>query len=299
MKKLLSTGFLVAVATISISAQKTDSSLAMLDTPMEQFAMPVPPPPPANGSYPSPYKLSWKADLPIITAGIGLTALGVSLIDKKKDLTPAQYAQKVPDNVWFFDRSNAGWFSKRADDLSYIPFQASFAMPVIMGLLDKKQRQNYGHVLVLYLETMSITGAMFTMAAGSVQRSRPFVYSRTNGLDDEYRTNGNNQRSFYAGHTAATAAATFYTAKVFADFHPDSKAKPYVWAAAAAVPALVGYWRYKAGMHFLSDNILGFAIGAGTGILVPHFHKHKIKNLSMVPQFGDGYRGVAFTYKVK
>lgn len=250
----------------------------------------------------SPYKLSWKADLPIIVGGIGLTALGVKLISEKDDLTPLQLSQKTADKVPFFDRQTAGTFDKRADDISYPPFQASFALPLVMGLIDKNQRSHYGQIMVMYLETMAITGALFTNTAALAGRPRPFVYTDRNGnqaagVDAAYRMEGNNQRSFYAGHTASSAAATFFAAKVFSDMNPTSKARTYVWIGAAAVPAFVGYMRYKAGMHFLSDNIIGYAVGAATGILVPQLHKIKVKNLSVTPQAGGNYQGLAMTYK--
>ncbi|HEX8460354.1 MAG TPA: phosphatase PAP2 family protein, partial [Segetibacter sp.] len=107
------------------------------------------------------------------------------------------------------------------------------------------------------------------------------------------------QRAFFAGHTAATAAATFFMAKAFADFNPDSKAKPYVWAFAASVPALVGYLRYKGGMHFLSDNLLGYAVGAGAGILVPKLHSiKKMRNVTFLPQIGNN-KGLALVYHIR
>jgi hypothetical protein len=255
-------------------------------------------PAPQPGKFKSPYKISWKVDAPIIVGGIGLTALGVKLINDKSNLTPAQLVNKTPENVPFFDRSSAGWYSERADLDSYIPFQGSFVVPIVMGVINKNERQNFGQVMVLYLETMAITGTLFTMAAGNVNRSRPYVYGTL--VDNEMRLDKNSQRSFYAGHTAATAAATFFAAKVFSDFNPTSKARVYIWIGAAAVPAVVGYLRYKAGMHFLSDNLLGYAIGAATGILVPQLHKTlKVKNLSMAPQVGTNYQGVALTYKIK
>ncbi len=109
----------------------------------------------------------------------------------------------------------------------------------------------------------------------------------------------NAQRAFFAGHTAAIAAATFFMAKAFADFNPDSKAKPYVWAFAAAVPAVVGYLRYKAGMHFLSDNLLGYAVGMSAGIFVPQLHKIKgMRNVTISPAVGIGNKGLAVTYKL-
>jgi membrane-associated PAP2 superfamily phosphatase len=169
-------------------------------------------------------------------------------------------------------------------------------MPVLMALINKNERHKIGQVLVLYTETMAITGALFTMTTGNIYRSRPYVYNTT--LSESMRKDKNAQRAFFAGHTAATAAATFFTAKVFQDFNPDSKAVPYVWVAAASVPALVGYLRYKAGMHFLSDNLLGYAIGAGAGILVPQLHKSKkLQNVSFSPTFGNGSRGLAMTYR--
>jgi membrane-associated phospholipid phosphatase len=108
------------------------------------------------------------------------------------------------------------------------------------------------------------------------------------------------QRSFFAGHTAATATASFFAAKVFSDFNPDSKARPYVWAAAAAVPAAVGYMRLRAGRHFLTDNLLGYGIGAGVGILIPQLHKKSNETgLAIQPYGGNGVQGASLTYTLR
>lgn len=249
----------------------------------------------------SPYHTSFKKDAPIIGVGLGLTALGVSLIQNKDTLTYAELATKTRDKVPFFDRGNVGNYDKKIDKDSYIPFNASFAMPVIMMLINKNERQHAGQVMVMYLESMAITGASFTLAAGIFNRSRPLVYPGGNPPAPlSQKVSATNQRSFFAGHTAATASATFFMAKVFQDFNPNSKAKPYVWALAAAVPALVGYMRYESGYHFLSDNLLGYVIGAASGILIPEWHKRKVmKNLSFVPEVGKDYKGIAFTYRLK
>lgn len=243
----------------------------------------------------SPYKLNWLADAPIIVGGIGLNALGVKLIANKKPLTDVELATKTRDKVPFFDRGNAGFYSEKADDDSYLPFHASFAMPVLMALVNGNERRHLGQVMVMYVETMAITGALFTMSAGNIYRSRPYVYGTEAPVD--LRKDKKSQRSFYAGHTAASASATFFMAKVFADMNPDSKARPYVWTVAAAVPAVVGYLRYRGGMHFLSDNLLGYALGAGAGILVPELHKKKaLKNITLIPQAGFQHKGLALVY---
>ncbi len=244
-----------------------------------------------------PYKTSFKRDAPVIAVAVGLTYLGNTLIKNKDPLTLAELATKTRDKIPSFDRGNAGFYDEDIDRASYIPFLGSFAVPLVM-LLNKNEGRNASHILVMYLESLSITSALFTMAAGTLDRPRPLVYGTLASTDE--RRNKNNQRSFYAGHTAATASATFFAAKVFHDLNPDSKAKPYIWAAAAAVPALVGYMRYESGFHFLSDNLLGYILGAASGILIPEWHKSKgHKNLSFTPQIGKDYKGVAFVYNIK
>ncbi len=248
----------------------------------------------AKAQEDSPYRTSWKVDAPIIAAGVGLSFLGLSMIKNKKGLTEAEVNALTKDNVNSFDRAGAGKYSENADKLSYYPFYASFAMPVAM-LLNKNEGKKAGQVLALYLETMAVTGTVYTLTAGSVRRSRPLVYS--NNAPPEKRMEKGSQRSFFAGHTAATASATFFTAKVFSDFNPDSKAKPYVWAAAAVIPAVVGYYRYQGGRHFITDNIVGYAVGAGVGILVPQLHKKSNKaDLTVTPIVSPEYKGTSLVY---
>jgi membrane-associated PAP2 superfamily phosphatase len=249
-----------------------------------------------------PYKTSFRKDAPVITAGIGLSVLGLKLIKDKKDLTLTELATKTYDKVPSFDRGNAGYYDDKINDDSYLPFHASFAMPVVMLLLNKNERRNASSVLVMYLESLSITSALFTLTAGTIHRPRPLVFQGSDGTSHATvaeRIKANNQRSFYAGHTAASATGTFFAAKVFSDLNPDSKLRPFVWAIAAAIPATVGYMRYKSGYHFLSDNILGYLLGAASGILIPEWHKKGHKNLSFVPQIGNGYKGMTFVYNMK
>jgi len=245
---------------------------------------------------PSPYTVHWKKDIPINLGLIGLNVLGLQLVNNKKDLTPAQLAAKDRDKVPFFDRGNLGYFDERIDKASYTPFYASFAWPVVMMLADGDQTRHIGQVLNMYIQTMAVTGAMFSITAGLVNRSRPLVYGENTPMGR--RLSNNSQRSFFAGHTAATAASTFFTARVFSDMNPDSKLKPVVWVIAAGLPALVGYQRYKSGQHFLSDNIIGYGLGAAAGVLIPKWHRTKASSrMSILPTFGEGSQGLAMVYR--
>jgi hypothetical protein len=263
--------------------------------------------PPAQQSSFNPkdvYRISWKVDAPVTGAGLALSAFGLHLIQTKKDLTTEQLMEKSRDDIPAFDRGNAGFYSESANNNSYVPFFTSFAMPLVMVVADKTERQQAGKIIVMYTESLAITSALYTITAGSVDRSRPLVYPDKNGnfkADEGKRKSNNSQRSFYAGHTAATASASFFAAKVFSDLNPDSKFKPVMWVIAAALPAVTAYYRYEAGEHFLSDNILGYVLGAGVGILVPQFHKtHKdFQRVSFAPAIGQGYKGINIAYTFK
>ncbi len=245
----------------------------------------------AKEKFKSPYTTKLWVDGPIIAGGVGLNLFGTSLINKKKDLTPDQLASKTVDKIPAFDRGNAGWYSPQIDLISYYPFQGSFALPVVMALVNKNQRDNLGQVMVLYVEI----GGIYTTSAGVFNRPRPFVYGTDAPYED--RIQAKNQRSFMAGHTASTTAAMFFTAKVFCDMNPDSKLKPYVWGTAIAVSVSMGYMRYRAGMHFLSDNVAGFVMGAAVGYLVPHLHKSKkLKDKISIVPYGGPNTGVAMFY---
>ena len=241
----------------------------------------------------SPYELNWAKDGTWVGVGLGLNGLGFKLIQDKKDQTAEELAVISKDDVPGIDRWSAGYYSENADKLSYYPFYGSFAIPVIMMFTDD-YRSHAGQISVLFIESMATTGALFTIAAGSINRSRPLAYNEN--LSDDERREAGARRSFFSGHTAATAAATFFAAKIFNDFNPDSPARPYVWTAAALIPAYVGYLRLESGKHFLTDNLVGYGIGALSGILIPELHKKKNSNLSLYPTAGRDHQGLSLNY---
>jgi membrane-associated phospholipid phosphatase len=237
----------------------------------------------------SPYKISWAVDGPLVGVGLGLNVLGFQLVQNKETLSVQEMNELSREDVPKIDRFLTGNYDESADELSYFPFYGSFAVPVVMMLSDANMRNNAGHISVLFIESMATTGALFTITAGLVDRPRPLVYNTS--VPERERREKSAQRSFFAGHTAATASASFFAAKIYNDFYPDSAARPYVWTAAALVPAWVGYLRAEAGKHFLTDNILGYAVGAASGILIPELHKKKNRNLGIAPAMGLDIRG--------
>ncbi|QED39040.1 phosphatase PAP2 family protein [Antarcticibacterium arcticum] len=236
----------------------------------------------------SPYETDLVKDGIWITTGVGLNVVGVLLIQDKPSLSQQDLNALSKDDIWGIDRWAAGNYSEKANSASYIPMFTSFALPLAL-LINENERSHAGQISVLFVESMATTGALFTITAALVEKSRPLVYNTS--IPDEERMDNDEQRSFFAGHTAATAAATFFAAKVFNDFNPDSPWRPVVWGVAAAIPATVGYLRIQSGKHFLTDNIVGLAVGAASGILIPEIHKKKNKNVEIYPTMGFNLRG--------
>lgn len=232
----------------------------------------------------SPYQLSWN-DGAITAVGIGLSVWGMTLMQQKPGLSPGELARidanldNIKATIPVFDRWSAGYYSEEANSLSDIPFYTSFALPFLYAAYGPT-RQDAPVIGLLYLETMSVTGALWTQVNARSFRKRPLVYN--NLRENDSRADRKAENSFFGGHVAATASATFFAAKVFNDYFPDSPARPYVWAGAASLPAAVAWLRIKAGKHFLSDNVVGYVVGAGVGILVPHLHK-RTENIQITP----------------
>ncbi len=244
-------------------------------------------------SRPSPYHTRFAVDGPVTLGLAGVNTVGLLLIRAKTGLSDEAALTINKASVPAFDRFSAGYYNEDYRTVSDYMLAGSLVVAPAALALDPSIRTNAGQIGALYLQTVAATGAVFTMAAGLVYRQRPLSYSPDAPLTERTRQNATN--SFFAGHTATTAAATFFAAKVFNDFHPDSPARPYVWAAAALVPAAVGYCRLEAGKHFLSDNLLGYAVGATLGIVVPQLHRTASRTgLSVLPMQGLNRNGYAY-----
>lgn len=250
---------------------------------------------------PSPYEWQWKRDGIWTGTALAGNALGLSLIVNKNPLSESDLQDEMAriDNINFIDRWAVGNSSQSASDISDFPFYASFAAPLIL-FFDDEVNDNGGQVFGIFLESMATTGALYSITAGLVNKSRPYVYDEDLALGR--RLNASGQRSFFSGHTAATATATFFVAKVYHDFNPNSPGIPYVWAGAAILPAAVGYLRIEAGQHFLTDVLIGYTIGAGIGYFVPELHKKDRRALSIQPVsglnfLGENYQGLSLKYR--
>ncbi len=242
------------------------------------------------------YKLKPKVDIPITLAGVAWSAYAFTKIYSKDPSTVQQINNLNIDDINGFDRWAADVYSEKAANTSDFFFYGSMPLPLVL-LADKHIRQDAGKIGFLYLESMAITGLLYTGATYLTDRYRPLSYNDEVPLEERMR--GGSKNSFFAGHVALVATSTFFTAKVFSDYHPESKLKFLFYGIAVVSTAGTAYLRHAGGKHFPSDILLGTTVGTLSGLLVPHFHKTKRLNdrgLSLIP-FAGLNNGVSLVYK--
>ncbi|OQP61678.1 phosphatase PAP2 family protein [Niastella populi] len=243
------------------------------------------------------YKLNWGADIPVTATGTLWSLYAFTKIYSKDPSDAETILALDRNNIPGFDRWAIRPYNEKVDNISYLPFYGSMPVPIFF-LFDKKMRKDIAKLSFLYLEAMSVTGLLYTGSTYFTNRYRPYVWHEETPLD--YRTRGGGKNSFFAGHVALVATSTFFFAQVWADYHPHSKAKWVWYGLAGAATGATAYWRYRGGLHFPSDVVLGLAQGTLTGILVPKLHKTRIiknPNLSITPFTGLSH-GLAVRYKL-
>lgn len=225
-----------------------------------------------NASSQNPYETGWKKDL-LWTAGSGV-GFGVATLLHlhNQPFTQEQVAALDLSNVPRFDRFATRQYSLSAKKASDILLLSAVASPALL-LLDKDIRSDAPTAVLLVGESMLLNLALTSLCKEIVQRPRPYTYNPDAPMAEKLKQDA--RASFFSGHTSMSAAATFSAARIWSDYHPDSSWKPVVWVTAAAIPATIGFLRVKAGKHYLTDVVTGFAVGSACGLLIPHFHRRR------------------------
>ncbi len=247
------------------------------------------------------YKVNRKVETPGTVALLGVSVWGFNHLSEKPGLSYEEAIQLSPNDVWWFDRPATRQdpsFRMKAQNNSDILLNSSVILPGLLAL-DRQIRHDWFDVLLLYGESHAISTDFYILNASLISRARPFNYN--SGIPIEEKMANESQNSFFSGHVSTAATASFFMAKVYSDYHPELGNKKYwLFAAALIPPSMVGYYRFRAMKHFPTDIMTGCAIGAATGILIPHFHKINRKNtgLTFVP-FTGTYTGVKISYLMK
>ena len=248
-----------------------------------------------HGIAQSPYDINWKKEPIHLAVGGATMVTGVIFASNVNGLTEEEIVGYDRNDVNRFDRGATYNSSFQAKTASDILLYGSALLPLSF-LASKDTRKDFGKIAIYYGETVFITAGVTYLTKGVMLRVRPLVYNEDFSLAEKQKTGA--RHSFFSGHTSLTAASCFFTAKVFSDYFPDSRFKPYVWAGAIILPAATGYFRVDAGKHFPTDVIAGYVVGATIGFLVPQLHKKvKIGNADSSVSLDVGATGAALTWK--
>jgi len=227
----------------------------------------------------SPYHFNSKKEPFLVSGGITLLVGGYFLSTKTNGLTADDITNLNAADINSFDRFATKNYSKTSQNLSDGLFATSFIAPI--PLIFKKQiRNDFGILAAMYAESFAITSGITLLTKSIAKRPRPFAYNPN--IDAREKRKRDTRRSFFSGHTSISAMNSFFFAKVFNDYHPDSKYKNWIWAGAILLPAATGYARVEGGKHFPTDAIAGYVIGGAIGYLIPYFHQKERGNFKNI-----------------
>ncbi len=229
-------------------------------------------PPIAAAIDPFPYELDTGRELAL--TGTGLALLGLSRVAAagREPLTRAEIDQLDRDDIGGFDRSATGNWSPAAASASDYLVAALVVSPLLLAVTEPGSKRA-GTVLTMYGETMLINVGLTGLLKELVGRTRPYVYNDDPTIPAGIKSEMSAVRSFPSGHTANAFTSAVFLSSVFAELNPTSNARGWVWGGSLTVASTVGYLRYRSGKHYTTDIIVGAALGALVGYVVPRLHR--------------------------
>lgn len=218
----------------------------------------------------SPYRLGWDVDGPVLgIAGV----LGGAMVATNRHLpglTPEELEALSPEDVNAFDRGAIRYYSETASSASTALEFALIGSPLLL-FASERVRDDFSTAGAMYLEMLAFAAFIPQIAKNTVDRPRPYAYNESAPLD--VRTDPSARRSFFSQHTTFAFASAVFLSTLYGDYFPESDARPFVWIGSLSAAAAVGVLRYTSGNHFPTDILLGAALGAAIGAVVPMLHR--------------------------
>lgn len=140
--------------------------------------------------------------------------------------------------------------------------------------------------LLVVVEATILAADLNQAVKFSVQRERPFVHALAPADKGSASQPSDNNLSFYSGHTTmafsvATSAAMVATLRGYS-------LAPVLWAVGLPLAAFTGYLRIAADKHYMTDVLVGAALGSAFGIAVPWLHRAQAGRSVVITPFGIG-----------
>lgn len=135
-------------------------------------------------------------------------------------------------------------------------------------------------------ESVLATQILTYFAKSAFARERPYVQFA--GVRPSSSTS-EDFVSHWSGHTSLSFSLV--TSAGMVAHMRNLRAEPYIWGVGLTLAATTGYLRMAGDMHYLTDVLVGAAVGAGAGLTIPHLFGNDIavttagRSVAIVGQF--------------
>jgi membrane-associated phospholipid phosphatase len=250
--------------------------------------------------------VKWSADWPRVTIWDAIAAGVLTIADTEiEDRVPLP-GRPIWHGGILFDNAvrdvlhgRTAALQSTASTLSDIFFKAGSLVPFIVDLyfatLSVHQNSDVAvQMLVIDLESFGISGLISLAGEHGVGRSRP--YTEDCGARDPSGAllhtcgSGNDNRSFYSGHAAATATAAGLTCvdHQHLPLFGGGVADLAPCVAMIGVAAATGVLRIVYDEHWASDVIVGWTFGALSGYVLPSLLHYGFGSGRHAPEIRSG-----------
>lgn len=231
----------------------------------------------ASPTVPPPSPESHELRFSLLSDGLitGVAAMGwlVSETAEKSALAPAT-CRWCEDNA--FDRFGRGvhWSPQEqgtADSLSNVAGFAAVPLTVI-GLqswlaVDFGAARKIPEDLLIIGESAMLALVVNQGVKFAAGRERPFVHALLPGQKPLTKNPSDNNLSFFSGHTTFTFSLVVAAGTVAGQ--RGYRGSALIWGVGLPLAATTAYFRMAADRHYLSDVLVGMAVGSAFGVGVP------------------------------
>jgi membrane-associated phospholipid phosphatase len=156
--------------------------------------------------------------------------------------------------------------ARGSDVLAFALFPAGLAAHQLLAAGREGDVEAGAVDLLVVGEVAALAMSLNQAVKFAVGRQRPFVRHR-NFAVAERLADSDDHLSFFSGHTTFTfaVAAAAGTVSELRGY----RSAPWVWGAGMTLAATTGYLRIAADRHYLTDVLVGAAVGTALGVALP------------------------------
>ena len=212
------------------------------------------------------FKINTAEESILFGTGLALNATSF-IIEKTRSPAIPSFPYYIED-INILDQKLAFAYSSSLHKISTVSCVVGMLTPGILAFTTDSSE--WLTISLMYAEAFLLANGIKELTKTFVSRPRPYMYF--DGYPQKKLDEGDWDDSFFSGHTALAFTGAAFTSYVFAKYNPDSPWRFAVAAGTYTLAAATGIMRVAGGNHFVTDVLVGAAVGTACGILVPWLH---------------------------